>query len=652
MLIPTKWGHRMNLFLLTAAGLISVFLGLFLRDGQENTPEVTLASLTLNTTNYTLKLEENRRTFVTANYTDGSNENVTIQSNFSTSNENVVTVNEVGIITAIQPGIASISISYGGLTKKISVSVTEEFRNVNVKDYGALGNGIHDDTAAFQAAIETLAAQDGGDVFVPAGTYILQPILLKPNVNLVGENRDSVILKLSDDAPDDYTRLITMEDNTKVQFITCDGNYQKHPNGIEHMHCIFAYDSNNILIDNNKLMNAVGDGISISGSNKASNYVIISNNIVQENQRSQIVIEQVNHLLLFNNTITSETGRPGIHFEPWEKTQFYDAKITGNTIITNSKEYCVLLAGSDSGMATRDSHGYLFHGIEFYLNTVTGPACSFLIMDTAGAKIYDNTLWVKEVFVWRKNEAVSISKNEIKGINGIRIEGGDNGGLISKGTTISENTISSSKDGIHIHAGAEMTTVTNNHFTGSGTGMGILLFASDDIVNTTISKNSFENYKDGINSSSTGRTSVEGLRISDNTFSYNNGFAFSLRGELHNVKIDKNVVKNSSGANLLVDESMSNITIKKNQFSGGQRGIYQSYQGNGSLKGLTIIGNQISNTKGIENQYSTGAAIELDRTSKRLKDVQITDNTLKNNAINDITVPKSLLKFVKNNQLK
>ena len=102
-----------------------------------------------------------------------------------------------------------------------------------------------------------------------------------------------------------------MNDNTKIRNITCDGNFQKHPNGVEHMHCIFAYDKDNILIDNNRLINAVGDGISISGSLKASNYVTISNNIVEENQRSQIVIEQVNHLRIYNNKISSVTGRPG-----------------------------------------------------------------------------------------------------------------------------------------------------------------------------------------------------------------------------------------------------------------------------------------------------------------------------------------------------
>lgn len=41
----------------------------------------------------------------------------------------------------------------------------------NVKDYGAAGDGVADDTAEIQAAIDAAAAAGGGVVFLPAGTY-------------------------------------------------------------------------------------------------------------------------------------------------------------------------------------------------------------------------------------------------------------------------------------------------------------------------------------------------------------------------------------------------------------------------------------------------------------------------------------------------
>lgn len=54
---------------------------------------------------------------------------------------------------------------------------------VNVKTFGALGNGVANDTAAIQAAINSISS---GVVIFPAGTYRVSGIGLKPNVKLQG----------------------------------------------------------------------------------------------------------------------------------------------------------------------------------------------------------------------------------------------------------------------------------------------------------------------------------------------------------------------------------------------------------------------------------------------------------------------------------
>jgi len=41
----------------------------------------------------------------------------------------------------------------------------------NVRDYGAVGNGVHDDTASIQAAIDACDNAGGGTVFFPTGHY-------------------------------------------------------------------------------------------------------------------------------------------------------------------------------------------------------------------------------------------------------------------------------------------------------------------------------------------------------------------------------------------------------------------------------------------------------------------------------------------------
>lgn len=81
----------------------------------------------------------------------------------------------------------------GGLQRLTSDKLAEV---VSVKDFGAKGDGVTDDTAAFQAALN--GASVGGTVFVPSGTYRLTAtlILVKP-LSLCGVGVAGSILKFS-----------------------------------------------------------------------------------------------------------------------------------------------------------------------------------------------------------------------------------------------------------------------------------------------------------------------------------------------------------------------------------------------------------------------------------------------------------------------
>ena len=63
----------------------------------------------------------------------------------------------------------------------------------NVRDFGAKGDGTHDDTQAFQDAI---ARTDSGAIFIPPGRYVITDILWirKPNLVLRGAGVDQTIL--------------------------------------------------------------------------------------------------------------------------------------------------------------------------------------------------------------------------------------------------------------------------------------------------------------------------------------------------------------------------------------------------------------------------------------------------------------------------
>lgn len=76
----------------------------------------------------------------------------------------------------------------------ISGGVDSSLPVANVRDFGAVGNNIANDTAAFDAAVDSLGSV-GGTVYVPAGTYKLSSVVTtKSKIQVVGAGRDTTKL--------------------------------------------------------------------------------------------------------------------------------------------------------------------------------------------------------------------------------------------------------------------------------------------------------------------------------------------------------------------------------------------------------------------------------------------------------------------------
>lgn len=68
----------------------------------------------------------------------------------------------------------------------------------NVKSYGAMGDGVNDDTDSIQQAIDEVYAGGGGIVYFPAGFYLVRGLIIRDNVTLQGVGKQSSVIKLID----------------------------------------------------------------------------------------------------------------------------------------------------------------------------------------------------------------------------------------------------------------------------------------------------------------------------------------------------------------------------------------------------------------------------------------------------------------------
>jgi hypothetical protein len=78
----------------------------------------------------------------------------------------------------------------GAVTRTMQNKVRE---SVSVKDFGAVGDGLVDDTAAFVSAIAVVAT--GGLVEVPTGTYLISTVTISKSVRIQGSGKLSAIVK-------------------------------------------------------------------------------------------------------------------------------------------------------------------------------------------------------------------------------------------------------------------------------------------------------------------------------------------------------------------------------------------------------------------------------------------------------------------------
>jgi hypothetical protein len=125
-----------------------------------------------------------------------------------------------------------------------SASATAGLAWYNVKSYGAVGNGTHDDTSAVQSAVTAATASNGGVVYLPYGSYLISTPLAVTSalgVTLRGDGTGASYITMSASFSGAAAVIITGGNSCRVESLTVQGHsttYSSNPSaaGIQMLH--------------------------------------------------------------------------------------------------------------------------------------------------------------------------------------------------------------------------------------------------------------------------------------------------------------------------------------------------------------------------------------------------------------------------------
>jgi parallel beta-helix repeat protein len=363
---------------------------------------------------------------------------------------------------------------------------------VNVLDYGAVGNGVADDTAAIQAAIAT-----GKSIFFPAGTYNVNASLLpQSNTTWIADNNATLKWTSVNCLID--AQAIT---NWTMEGITVDGNYTayapvslaQYPWGIR------LESSTNITIRNNVFKQIWRIGICVGHlSATECKDIVIDNNVIYDIGRATdptvgfgngVAILSASNVKVTNNWIYNITGNTsgtgGINCEPGNATYVCsDIEIAFNKVTDCNDCAGVILYQPNDFTSDRNN-------INIHNNTikVTGTAPGIRCEQFGYTYIRDNYLEQTQGILVKRYKAnkAFIEGNEILQVTtggyGIRIQDGIAGVVIDRNRIRNVAGVAISADMYDLVAllSTKDCLIQNNVIT-SVTGAGIQFNAGNFVV--------------------------------------------------------------------------------------------------------------------------------------------------------------------------
>jgi hypothetical protein len=172
---------------------------------------------------------------------------------------------------------------------------------INVKDLGATGNGVTDDTAAIQSALTA-----GGNIYIPDGTYIVTPLQMISDTTLILSPGTVLKAKSGYGASDRLLNLIG------VSNVTIHGNYatiqmiKAEAISGGDAHCVNMYGVTDVTIYDLHAIDGCGDGFYV-GNIVCANVSLI-NCVADNNYRNGLSITNVINMNVIGGEYKNTSG--------------------------------------------------------------------------------------------------------------------------------------------------------------------------------------------------------------------------------------------------------------------------------------------------------------------------------------------------------
>ena len=409
----------------------------------------------------------------------------------------------------------------------------------NVQNFGAKGDGITDDTAAIQSAIDAAAAAGGGQVYMPTGTYIVsggeEPsdgcLMLKSNVYLYGDGMGETNVKVADGSDTKITGVIRSAYGEEthdfgVSNLTIDGNRDSTTGKVDGWFNGYipgqeGYDSN-VTLDSVEIKDCSGYGFdpheqtvnmviknSVSHGNGLDGFVAdflsdstFENNVAYDNDRHGFNVVTSTHDFSLTNNVAYNNGGNGIVVQRGSEDipSPSNITITGGEVYGNGAEGVLIKMSSAVTVSDVDIHDNASAGIRVYgsnhveiidntlnNNSLGNPVPEIIIQS------YDDTLGVSGKYFNGSDNTIQgniISGSDLStyGVAERNEDGTDRNAII--GNTISHTSKGATLvygDGSYVSATVPMTTVqgTAGNDTLSGSAASEIFYggAGNDTIN-------------------------------------------------------------------------------------------------------------------------------------------------------------------------